>query len=376
MSVSQKFNVIIAGGGTGGHLFPGIAVAEEFQKHKNIDRIVFVGTDHGLEASVIPREGFDLEFIRAEGLVGKSLYRRVRAVFFILIAIIDSYRIIRKYNPRIIIGSGGYASFATVFMGFLLMIPTLILEQNSMPGLANRILGKFANIVCATYQESISYFPKNKTYLTGNPIRERVLKGSRISALKLFGLDTGKFTILIFGGSLGASSINKAMVDALQYLLDIRQDAQFLHQTGEKDYEYVRNAYRNYSFSGMITPFVFQMAEAYAISDIVVSRAGATTLAELTAVGKPSVLIPYPYAAGNHQELNARKLEQLRAAFMILDRDLTGDNLADKIKDLYAHERLRSEMQQNCSALGQPLASKKVFDMAFSLISRKRKRNV
>lgn len=376
MNGSKMFNVLIAGGGTGGHLFPGIAVAEEFQKHKDVERIVFVGTDHGLEASVIPREGYDLEFIRAEGLVGKSVYRKIRAAFFIVLAVIDSYRIIRKYNPLIIIGLGGYASFAAVFTGFLRMIPTLILEQNSMPGMANRILGKFAHVVCATYQESIRYFPKSKTYLTGNPVRERVLKGSRISALKLFGLHSDKFTILIFGGSLGASSINKAMVDALQHLLEIRAGVQFLHQTGEKDYEYVRNAYRSYGFSGMITPFIFQMAEAYAISDIVVSRAGATTLAELTAVGKPAILIPYPYAAGNHQELNARKLEMMRAAFMVLDRKLTGSKLAGLIKELYVDEMLRGELQQNCSSLGQPLAAKKVYDIAFSIVSRKRKRNV
>ena len=369
-------NIIVAGGGTGGHLFPGLAVAEEFQKHGNVDRIVFVGTDHGIEATVVPREDFTLEFIRAEGLVGKSVYKKIRAAFFLVLALVDSYKIIRKYDPDIIIGSGGYTSFATVFAGFILMIPTLILEQNSMPGLANRILGKFANIICVTYQESIPYFPKSRTYLTGNPVRERVMRGSKVSATKLFKLESGKFTILVFGGSHGASSINRAMVDALQYLLDIRTDIQFLHQTGEKDYDYVRNAYRSFSFSGMISPFIFQMAEAYAVSDIVVSRAGATTLAELTSVGKPAILVPYPYAAGNHQELNARKLEQMRAAYMVLDRDLNGRKVANMIKELYSNEKLRNEMKQNCSALGQPHASKKVFDMASSVLSRRREKHV
>ncbi len=376
MSNPRMMNMIVAGGGTGGHLFPGLAVAEEFQKHENVDRIVFVGTYHGIEARVIPREGFTLEFIRAEGLVGKSVYKKIRAAFFLLLALVDSYKIIRKYDPDIIIGSGGYASFATVFAGFILMIPTLILEQNSMPGLANRILGRFANIICVTYQESMRYFPKSRTCLTGNPVRERVMRGSKVSAVKLFKLESGKFTVLVFGGSHGASSINRAMVDALQYLLDIRTDIQFLHQTGEKDYDYVRNAYRSFSFSGMISPFIFQMAEAYAVSDIVVSRAGATTLAELTSVGKPAILVPYPYAAGNHQELNARKLEQMRAAYMILDRNLNGRKIADMIKELYSSEKLRNEMQQNCNALGQPHAAKKVFDMAISILSRRREKNV
>jgi UDP-N-acetylglucosamine--N-acetylmuramyl-(pentapeptide) pyrophosphoryl-undecaprenol N-acetylglucosamine transferase len=166
------------------------------------------------------------------------------------------------------------------------------------------------------------------------------------------------------------------MVDALQYLLDIRTDIQFLHQTGEKDYDYVRNAYRSFSFSGMISPFIFQMAEAYAVSDIVVSRAGATTLAELTSVGKPAILVPYPYAAGNHQELNARKLEQMRAAYMVLDRNLNGRKVADMIKELHSNEKLRNEMRQNCNALGQPHASKKVFDMASSILSRRREKHV
>jgi UDP-N-acetylglucosamine--N-acetylmuramyl-(pentapeptide) pyrophosphoryl-undecaprenol N-acetylglucosamine transferase len=293
-----------------------------------------------------------------------------------VLAMIDSYKIIRKYDPDLIVGSGGYASFATVFVGFMLMIPTLILEQNSIPGLANRILGRFADIICVTYQESIPYFPKSKTYLTGNPVRERVMRGSKISAVKLFKLEPGKFTILVFGGSHGASSINRAIVDSLQYLLDIRTDIQFLHQTGDKDYDYVRNAYRSFNFSGMISPFIFQMAEAYAISDIVVVRAGATTLAELTSIGKPAILVPYPYAAGNHQELNARKLEQMHAASVILDRDLSGRKIADMIKELYSNEKLRNEMQQNCSALGHPHASRKVFEMANAILGRKRNKHV
>ncbi|GBE31467.1 UDP-N-acetylglucosamine--N-acetylmuramyl-(pentapeptide) pyrophosphoryl-undecaprenol N-acetylglucosamine transferase [bacterium BMS3Bbin05] len=376
MKEGGPVKIIIAGGGTGGHLFPGIALAEEFMKNRKADKIIFVGTDHGIEASVIPREGFTLEFVRAEGLVGKSIYKKIRAAFYLLLAMVDSCRIIRKYRPDMIVGSGGYASFTTVFAGLFLTTPTLILEQNSRPGLANRILGRFADMVCVAYHESISFFPKNRTYLTGNPVRERVLRGSRVSALKLFGLDENKFTVLVFGGSHGASSINKAMIDALKYLPDMRTHLQFLHQTGEKDYEFVRNAYRNSGFSGMIVQFIFQMAEAYAVSDLVVSRAGATTLAELTAIGKPSILIPYPYAAGNHQELNARKMEQMAAAFMIIDRELNGRKLADMIRELYTNEKVRKTIQQNSLALGQRHAAEKVFALASSLLSRKSESSV
>ncbi|UCG79202.1 MAG: undecaprenyldiphospho-muramoylpentapeptide beta-N-acetylglucosaminyltransferase [Nitrospirota bacterium] len=375
MGTGSEMSIMIAGGGTGGHLFPGIAMAELFQKNTGTDKITFVGTDHGLEAAVIPREGFGLEFIRAEGLVGKSLFEKVRAVYYLILSLFDSFQLISRYRPDIIIGSGGYASFATVMAGYLRSVPTLILEQNSMPGLANRILGKFATVNCVTYQESISYFPKGKTHLTGNPVREKVLRGSRTSALKLFGLDKSKFTVFIFGGSLGASSINKAVVESLQYLLDIRADIQFLHQTGEKDYEYVRNAYRSFGYKGMISPFIYQMAEAYAVSDIIISRAGATTLAEITSIGKASILVPYPYAAANHQELNARKLQQMKAAFMVLDRDLNGRKLAALVKELYTSEQLRTEIQQNCRSLGQPQAANKIYGLAVSIAGRG-KRNV
>lgn len=369
--MSDALSIIITGGGTGGHLFPGIAVAEKFQEHGGGGaRVVFVGTFRGLESTVIPREGFPLEFVRSEGFIGKGPYKKIRSVFRMVMSFKDAYNIIRKHRPDIIIGSGGYASFATVFAGIFLLIPTLILEQNYAPGFANRILGKFAKAVCVTYQESISFFPRSKTYLTGNPVRERILRGSRKSAYKIFGLGPGKFTILIFGGSLGASSINKAVVESLQYLLNFKSDMQFLHQTGERDYSFVRDAYRSFGFSGMVTPFIHQMAEAYAVADIVISRAGATTLAELTAVGKPAVLIPYPHAAADHQESNAKKMERMQAALFVRDRDINGRRLADMIRRLYKDQELRDKMQRNCRILGQPQAAKKIFNIAMSIIRK------
>ncbi|MGE5893568.1 MAG: undecaprenyldiphospho-muramoylpentapeptide beta-N-acetylglucosaminyltransferase [bacterium] len=367
MSGQGVMSVMIAGGGTGGHLFPGIALAEEFQKHEHDMDIVFVGTEHGIEAAVLPREGFTVEFVSAVGFMGGGLIRKVKSFFRMIGAISDSYRIITKYQPDVMIGLGGYASFATVLSGVLKGIPTLILEQNAVPGFANRVLGKFARAVCITYQESMSYFPKHKTFLTGNPIREKILRGSKTSALKIFGLKPDLFTVFIFGGSAGASSINKALVDALQYLLDLKEGVQFLHQTGEKDYEFVRDAYRSYGFSGMVSPFIFQMAEAYAVSDMVVSRAGATTLSEITALGKPAVLIPYPFAAANHQEVNARKMEQMQAALLILDRELNGRMLAGTIRELHDNQELREKIRKNSGTLGQPRASQKVFTIALSV---------
>jgi UDP-N-acetylglucosamine--N-acetylmuramyl-(pentapeptide) pyrophosphoryl-undecaprenol N-acetylglucosamine transferase len=362
--------VIIAGGGTGGHLFPGLAVAEELKQRNASTEVIFVGTEHGIEARVVPREGYPIRFLRAEGIAGVSPVKKIRAIFRAFLSTVDSYRIIKTVKPDMVIGVGGYASGALVLVAHFMSIPTIILEQNSMPGLTNKILGKFVNSICVTYYESISFFPREKTFFTGNPVRLQVLKGSIESAYRLFSLEEGLFTIFTFGGSAGARSINTAMVDALNHLYDLKDQIQFFHQTGVRDYENVREAYRKAGFKGTITPFVYQMGEAYAVADIVVSRAGATTLAEITTLGKPSILVPYPYAAGNHQELNAKRLVEIGAAKMIPDRELNGEALAASIRELYLNESLRIEMGKNSRTLGRPEACEKIVDIALSLMKQ------
>ena len=362
--------VMIAGGGTGGHLFPGLAVAEEFKSRDASTEVIFVGTESGIEARIVPREGYPIRFLRAEGLVGVTFIKKIKAIIKAIFSMIDSYRIIQTVRPDIVIGVGGYASGAVMLLAYLMSIPTMILEQNSVPGLTNKILGKLVNTVCITYQESISFFPKAKTFLTGNPVRVHIFKGNAETGYRLFSLEKGLFTVFAFGGSSGARSINRALAEALPYLQDLKGKIQFLHQTGEKDYENIRNAYRESGFQGTIAPFVYQMGEAYAVADLVISRAGATTLAELTALGKPAILIPYPFAAGNHQELNARKLQEIGAAKMILDRELRGETLAGSIKDLFINETMRQEMQKNSRSVGRPDACTKVVDRAMSLIKQ------
>jgi UDP-N-acetylglucosamine--N-acetylmuramyl-(pentapeptide) pyrophosphoryl-undecaprenol N-acetylglucosamine transferase len=360
--------VLIAGGGTGGHLFPGLAIADEFKRRDEKTEVIFVGTEHGIEARVVPREGYPIKFLRAEGLVGVSLMKKIRAITKIFSGIADSHRIIKALNPEIVIGVGGYASGAAVLTACFKSIPTMVLEQNSVPGLTNRVLGRCVRGICITYQESISFFPKARTYLTGNPVRMQVLKGSIESAYRLFSLEKSLFTVFIFGGSGGARSINMTMIEALNYLHDLRGKIQFLHQTGTKDYEYVRDAYRKTGFKGTITPFIYQMGEAYAVADVVVSRAGATTLAELTALGKPAILIPYPYAAGQHQEFNARKLLEMGAAKMIHNSELKGEILAENIRELFKNETMRRDMQRISRSVGRPDACAKVVDIALSYI--------
>ncbi len=367
--------VVIAGGGTGGHLFPGIAVAEEFRQRESRTEIFFVGTAHGIEARVIPREGYTIKFVRAEGLVGKSLFGKVNALAVFLLSIFDSLRIIRSVRPTLVVGVGGYASAGMLLSACIKGIPTMILEQNSVPGFANKFLGRFVDAIAVTYQESINSFPGENTFLTGNPIRRQILAKDEQKSNALFALEKDLFTVFISGGSLGAGSINSAMIDALNYLLDLRQNIQFLHQTGEKDCEKVTEVYRRLGFKGIVVPFIYQMAEAYTVADLVICRAGATTLAEITAIGKPAVLIPYPYAASNHQEYNARKLEDMGAAKMILDKTLTGEVLADNIRELYADEHTRREMQNASVVFGRIDAAEKVVDIALSLIKKKQNRH-
>jgi UDP-N-acetylglucosamine--N-acetylmuramyl-(pentapeptide) pyrophosphoryl-undecaprenol N-acetylglucosamine transferase len=364
--------VIIAGGGTGGHLFPGLAIAEEFKKRNEMTEVIFVGTERGIEARVIPKEGFPIKFLRAEGMIGVSVYEKIKALAKTGLGFFDSYKIIKLVSPDIMIGVGGYASGAIMLIAASMSIPTMVLEQNCIPGFTNRILGKFVSTVCLTYQESIPFFPKEKSFLTGNPVRMHILTGNRESACRFFSLEENLFTVFVFGGSLGARSINKAVIESFQHLHDLKDKIQFLHQTGSDDYENVRNAFREFGFKGMISPFIYQMGEAYAVSDIVISRAGATTLAELTSLGKPAVLIPYPHATGQHQELNARKLSDMGAAKMILDSELSGKSLAHAIKELYENDAMRTEMQKHSRVLGKPEAGEKVVDIAMSLIKKDR----
>lgn len=365
--------IVLAGGGTGGHLFPGIAVAEEFRRRSESPEVIFIGTEKGIEASIVPREGYPIRYVGAEGVVGKSLMKKFSAGMKTAVSVYEAHRLLRGLRPDAVIGLGGYASFGPVLVGSFLSIPTLIMEQNAVPGLANRILSRIADIVCVTYHESIAFFPKNKTYITGNPVRQGILTAQRESAYELFGLERGRFTVFVFGGSLGARKINNAVCNVFNSLHDMREKIQFLHQTGKNDYEAVRETYRKWGFKGTLAPFIHRMPEAYAVADLVISRAGATTLAELTAVGRASILVPYPHAAGHHQEQNAQRLSEMGAARVIPDHELDGETLAKHVRELYEDSGIRTEMARACRSLGRPDAAQKVVEIVMSLIKRKEK---
>jgi UDP-N-acetylglucosamine--N-acetylmuramyl-(pentapeptide) pyrophosphoryl-undecaprenol N-acetylglucosamine transferase len=284
----------------------------------------------------------------------------------------DSFGILKDIRPDLVVGVGGYSSGPVLLCATLMGIPTIIHEQNTVPGFANKVLGKFVDTVAVTYHESIKYFPQEKVFLTGNPVREDVLNGDRDKGCKAFSLDRDLFTIFVFGGSLGARHINEAIGEALTYLEPLKDKIQILHQTGEKDLDAMKKLYSSKGFKGTVIPFAYQMADAYSVADLVISRAGATTLAELTACGKAAILVPFPYSAGNHQEVNARKLWDMGAAQLLLDRDLDGKKLSDMIKFVIEEPDALSEMERISRSLGNRGATGKVIELIMGLLKKKR----
>lgn len=368
--------VIISGGGTGGHLYPAIAVAEQLlltelpKKIKKQD-ILFVGSEYGIEKKIVPQEGFQIELLNVTGFVGKSFIKRLKSIYNFVLSFKKAFHILNIFRPKLVIGSGGYASVTMLLSATIKGIPTIILEQNTIPGLANKILGKFVDIVCITYEESSTFFPKHKIFHTGNPIRSKILSTNIQSAYEIFSLDSQKKTIFIFGGSAGAHSINKAVFEALPYLLDLKLYIQFIHQTGEKDYEDALQHYKNAGFHALVYKYIDKIPEAYKVSQLLICRAGATTLSEITVAGKAAILIPYPYAASNHQEKNALRLEALGAAKVIKEKNLNGETLASEIRRLIKNDDLLHAMELASSSLGKPDSAQKIVNIAMSLINQK-----
>jgi UDP-N-acetylglucosamine--N-acetylmuramyl-(pentapeptide) pyrophosphoryl-undecaprenol N-acetylglucosamine transferase len=324
--------VIIAAGGTGGHLYPGIAVAREVLREAGSEAI-FVGTEQGIEARVLPLEGLPVRFINVGRIKGMRVGSVLRTLAMLPKGVLQSLRLLRAERPAAVIGVGGYASGPVALAAWLLRIPLLIVEPNSHAGLANRVLGRFAKkiFVCFPGRDRQGFFPEGKKILTGPLVRKGMDAGDRDAALAAVGLETGRFTVLVMGGSGGAHAINMAMKEAAADLAGLR-GLQVLHQTGEKDASDVAEAYRAAGIQAAVVPYIHDMAGAYALADMVVCRAGATTVAELAVCGKRAVLIPYPFAADNHQEHNARSLAERGDAEVIVQKDLTPLLLAGAIR--------------------------------------------
>ncbi len=322
--------VIIAGGGTGGHLYPGIAIARELLKESG-NEVLFVGTEQGIEARVLPKEGLPVRFITVGKLKGMKLLSVIKTMAMLPLSVLQSLMVLREVKPDVVIGVGGYSSGPMGLAALVLRVPLLIVEPNSYAGLANRNLGKLADktILCFPGTGARKFFPPGKTVTLGPLVRQGIEKGDRNEALDGFGLEPGRFTVFVMGGSGGAHAINMAMKHAVPYLKD--RGLQVLHQTGEKDVAEVAADYRDAGVKAVVLPYIHDMAGAYAIADLVVGRSGATTVAELAVCGKRAVLIPFPFAADNHQEYNAMALAARGAAEVIIQKDLTPEKLAGVI---------------------------------------------
>lgn len=341
--------VLIAAGGTGGHLYPGIAVARELLK-KDGNQVLFVGTELGIEAKVLPKEGLPLRCIRVGKLKGMNLFSVLKTLITLPMSIFQSARLLSEEKPDVVIGVGGYSSGPVALAAWTFGIPLLIVEPNSYPGLANRVIGRIADrvVLCFPGSTGKQFFSKKKTSLTGPLVRKGIERGDRFTALKTFGLDPGCFTVFAMGGSGGAHAINMAMKDAAPLLKDVPR-LQIMHQTGEKDVADVTDGYRAAGLPAVVFPFIHDMAGAYAAADLVISRSGATTVAELAVCGKRAVLIPFPFAADNHQEYNARTLAELGGADVIIQKELTPGVLAGLIRK-YAGVKAPAKPMANTAA--------------------------
>ncbi len=358
--------IIIAGGGTGGHLFPGVAVAEEFLKRDRRNSVLFIGTKRGLEGKILRDMGFRLQTIDVEGIKGKGLVKSIGASFKIPRSIAQSFMIIHEFCPDMVVGVGGYASGPVVITAHFMGIKTVIAEQNTFPGVTNRILGRFADRVFLTFSETRRWFSEKKVAVAGNPIRKGFSKGEKRSE------KTGdRFTLFIFGGSQGAHSINRVVVDSIKYLKGIKDKLKIIHQTGDSDLEWITEVYMDCGMDAEVFPFISDMASAYRSADLVICRAGATTIAEITAIGKAAILIPFPFAVNDHQAGNARVLTAAGAAEMILERDLSGRLLAEVTQRLYNSPDTIRKMEEKAVGLGNIRAAEEIVDECMALCTEK-----
>jgi UDP-N-acetylglucosamine--N-acetylmuramyl-(pentapeptide) pyrophosphoryl-undecaprenol N-acetylglucosamine transferase len=354
--------IVIAGGGTGGHLYPGIAVAREFLVRQPNAVVSFAGTAAGIEARVVPREGFPLDVIRSGGLKGKGIADRLKGLALLPLGLVDGWRVISRRQPGLVIGVGGYSSGPLVLVAALRRIPTMVLEQNAMPGLTNRWLAAVVDAAAVTYEASLPFF-RGKGFVAGNPVRAEFLGAAQDTQRTA----SGNTRVLVFGGSQGAHAINMAMVDAAPRLAAAGNRCEWVHQTGQRDLETVRDAFQRAGLVARVEPFFYEMDREMKGADLLVCRAGATTLAELTAAGRPAILIPLPTATDDHQRKNAEELRREGAVEVIDQRDLTGDRLADRILALAADSDRRRQMSEAASRLARPDAASRIVDRALLL---------
>ena len=346
--------VIIAGGGTGGHVFPAISIAEEILERNGGNEVMFVGTEHGIEKRILPENGYRVEFINSRGIVGKSFSQKAAAAISILGAMLSSLRILRDFRPDAVIGVGGYASGPTLLCASMSAIPTAVCEQNSVPGLANRILSRFVGRIFITFEESRERLPAEKTLLTGNPIRRDLAR----RAAERKPRRSAPRNVFVLGGSQGARKLNETVPRALA---ELAVPVNVTHQTGEAHTEGVRETYRRLGIPAEVFGFTDDISRVYEKTDLVICRAGSGTLSEVTAFGIPSVLIPLASSTHDHQLKNARILESRAAAAVIEEKGLSVESLRAVIEKTLEQSTL-GRMAENSKRLARPHAAREIVN--------------
>ncbi|KIH77949.1 UDP-N-acetylglucosamine-N-acetylmuramylpentapeptide N-acetylglucosamine transferase [Geoalkalibacter ferrihydriticus] len=346
--------LLLAGGGTGGHLFPAVALAEQLLREDPAAEVLFVGTERGLENRIVPRLGFNLRKIDISGFVGKGWRRKVALIPQLERSFRQSRVILRDFSPDVVVGVGGYASGPVLAAARMMGYPVLIHEQNAWPGLTNRLLAPWVQRVCLSFPESGDFMRRARKVVTGNPVR--------LGLADCPSLPDGPPHLLVFGGSLGARAINDALLATLPELADLKGRMTLLHQTGEDDLERVRSGYRDAGWNPQwVVPFIDDMAAAYGAAHLVLCRAGATTLAELTACGRAAILVPYPHAAADHQTANAQALAEKGAAMLLPQDQLNATRLGQLLREMLADPGLLTSMAGAAHALGKRDAAKAIL---------------
>ena len=346
--------LLLAGGGTGGHLFPALAVAETLRQQDAAAAVLFVGTERGLEARLLPAQGWELATVDMIGVAGRSLRAKLAILPRLGRSLLQARTILRRFRPDVVLGVGGYASVPVVLAAALARVPVVLHEQNALPGLANRLLARLARTVCLSFATAAPAFGRRRTLVTGNPVRAAIAASPEVLPAAA--------SLLVFGGSQGARAINEALLAALPELQRQGVHCPIVHQTGVAEAETVAAGYRQAGWTQVtVTPFIEDMATAYAQASLVVCRAGATTLAELAAAGRPAILIPYPHAAADHQTANAQAVAAVGAAILLPQAALTGAVLAAQIAQLLADATRLQTMAEAARTLAQPAAAEQIL---------------
>ena len=360
--------IIVTGGGTGGHLFPGIAFATGMQQRIPGCKIMFIGTRRLMDQEALAEYDFEVDSIKCMGLKGMGIKGRIQSLLQMPAALLEARRLIKQFMPDMVFGVGGYVTGPVMVAARLSGIPLCIHEQNSVPGLANKMLSRVVNKIFLSIPCQYS-FPERKTVMAGNPVRREIIEASLKQKM-----DNGnRKTLLVLGGSQGAHRVNSLVTEAVEMLVkEYGNTLTVIHQTGKTDEEEVRSRYQQFGFQAEVKAFFQDMAELYSRADLVISRAGATTLAELSVMGLPALLIPYPYAADDHQRTNALYYGDGGAAKMVMENELSGERLAGEIRDLLGNPELMNRMSDNMRSMGKPGATDYIIDACLSMIAEKK----